>query len=468
MEQIRRGNQNPTVSRVLPYLETDGEEAVDLYNKTGRTAQEWQAQLLYDILGKNGDGLWTHTKFGWSVPRRNGKSEVLIARCQHGLRKGERILYTAHRTTTSHAQWEKLCDLLAQSGFKEGEDYRTIKQFGLERIEMLKTKGKINFRTRSSKGGLGEGYDLLIIDEAQEYTDDQESALKYVVTDSRNPQTLMCGTPPTPVSSGTVFTKYRKDTVSGKRDNAGWVEWSVDRQSDPHDKELWYQTNPSLGTIFTERSINDEISDDDIDFNIQRLGLWIRYNQKSAISKTEWMALAVEKLPKLEKDRYIGIKFGHTGENAAMSIASKTLDGSIFVECIDCRSVRDGIEWMIPFLKNKNVKEVVVDGANGQQMLIDLMKANKLKAPTLPKVLEIVAASSMFESAIYAASICHRAQPALVNVISNCEHRAIGSNGGFGYNSILIGADIALLDSIVLAHWKCATAKEKKVQKIYY
>lgn len=43
--------------------------------------------------------------------------------------------------------------------------------------------------------GLGEEFDLLVIDEAQEYTDDQASALKYVVTDSRNPQTIFCGTP---------------------------------------------------------------------------------------------------------------------------------------------------------------------------------------------------------------------------------------------------------------------------------
>ena len=68
--------------------------------------------------------------------------------------------------------------------------------------------GIIEFRTRTSKGGLGEGFDLLVIDEAQEYQDDQESALKYVVTDSKNPtRPFFVGTPPTPVSSGTVFHK---------------------------------------------------------------------------------------------------------------------------------------------------------------------------------------------------------------------------------------------------------------------
>ena len=39
MAEIRLGRQTPTVSAVLPYTETKGQEAVDLYNKSGRTAQ---------------------------------------------------------------------------------------------------------------------------------------------------------------------------------------------------------------------------------------------------------------------------------------------------------------------------------------------------------------------------------------------------------------------------------------------
>ena len=55
----------------------------------------------------------------------------------------------------------------------------------IENIQNNFSEAVINFRTRSSKGGLGEGYDLLVIDEAQEYTTDQETALKYIVTDSK-------------------------------------------------------------------------------------------------------------------------------------------------------------------------------------------------------------------------------------------------------------------------------------------
>ena len=206
MAEIRLGRQTPTVSAVLPYTETKGQEAVDLYNKSGRTAQEWQVLMLYDIMALDHENLWLHMKFGWSIPRRNGKSEILIMRSLYGVTHGEKILYTAHRVTTSHNAWEKIVERLANAGYVEGEDFKSNKRNGDESIKWLNgSSGSINFRTRSPKGGLGEGYDLLIIDEAQEYTADQESALKYVVTDSKNPQTLMCGTPPTAVSSGTVF-----------------------------------------------------------------------------------------------------------------------------------------------------------------------------------------------------------------------------------------------------------------------
>lgn len=90
-----------------------------MYNKSGRTAQEWQELMLYDIMAVDDEGLWKHMKFGWSIPRRNGKSELLIMRAIYGLQNGERVLYTAHRTTTSHSAWEKIIDRITKMGFLE-------------------------------------------------------------------------------------------------------------------------------------------------------------------------------------------------------------------------------------------------------------------------------------------------------------------------------------------------------------
>ena len=459
----RIGNQIPTSYLILPYETTEGPDAVALYNQTHNETMDWQGFLLNGILARNDDGLWVHAKFGYSVSRRNGKSEVVEMRELLGLKRGEKILHTAHRTTTSHSAWERICALLDALHFS----YTATKQFGLETIKAT-DGGQINFRTRSSKGGLGEGYDLLVIDEAQEYTDDQETALKYIVTDSKNPQTIFLGTPPTTTSAGTVFTKYRRDTLAGANEDSGWAEWSVDERSDIRDIDLWYLTNPSLGIILTERAIRAEMGPDDIDFNIQRLGLWIKYNQHSAISKAEWESFKCESLPALQGKLFIGIKFGHDGNNVAMALAVKTTDGRIFIESIDCRPVRQGMDWIIAFLISADVQKVVIDGANGQAVLSDYIKDAKLKPPILPKVNEIIKAYAIFEQALVTQTICHMDQPSLTQVASNCEKRAIGSNGGFGYSSQKSEAEIALLDSVVLAHWVCTEGKEPKKQKISY
>lgn len=471
MEEKRVGRQTPTRSVVLPYKESLGGEAVDLYNKSGRIAQDWQALMLEDIMAVNDDDMWVHMKFGWSIPRRNGKSEILIMRSLWALTHGQRVLYTAHRITTSHNAWEKVLERLEKAGFVPDEDFKSIKANGMERIEWLDSDAIINFRTRSSKGGLGEGYDLLIIDEAQEYSADQESALKYVVTDSRNPQTLMCGTPPTAVSSGDVFLKLRKNVLSGKEEDAGWAEWSVPRLSDAHDPELWYETNPSLGTILTERTVRSELGDDQVDDNIQRLGLWLTYSQKSAISRKEWDEYCTKDKPELPKKVrvFYGVKYAKTTENVSLACAVKLPDGRVFVEAIDCRPRRDGNAWIIDYLRSPSAEKVVIDGAVGQQILCDDMKNAGVKIkPYLPKVEDVVNANALFEQLLFAGKVLHSGQPSLTQIVTNCEHRAIGSKGGFGYASLIDGADVSLIEAVTLAHWAAAMAKDKKPQIIGY
>ena len=65
---------------------------------TARTAQEWQELMIYDIMAVNEEDLWEHTRFGYSVPRRNGKNEIVVIREMCGLVNGEHTMHTAHRT----------------------------------------------------------------------------------------------------------------------------------------------------------------------------------------------------------------------------------------------------------------------------------------------------------------------------------------------------------------------------------
>lgn len=466
--KAKLGNQAPTQLITIPYKTSLYEEAIAIYERTKHNVYDWQKNLLKPIMAVGDDGLWTHQKFGFSVSRRNGKTEVVYIMELWALENGLNILHTAHRISTSHSSFEKVKSYLEKSGYVDGKDFNSIRAKGQERIELYHSGGVIQFRTRTSNGGLGEGFDLLVIDEAQEYTTDQESALKYTVTDGKNPMTIMCGTPPTPISSGTVFTSYRDNTLFGESKYSGWAEWSVDEMKDIDDIEAWYKTNPSLGYHLTERKIEAELGDDKLDHNIQRLGYWPQYNQKSAISDKEWQELKINNLPKLQGQLSMGIKYGHDGTNVSASIAAKTEDGKTFIEAIDCQSLRNGNQWLINFMKQADISKVVVDGAAGQNILAKEMKDYGLKPPAMPTVKEIIVANSLWEQAIFSQTLCHNNQPSLTQVVTNSDKRLIGSNGGFGYRSQFDDMDVGLMDSAILAHWGCEEFKPKKKQKIRY
>lgn len=473
---VRYGRQTPTSSVVLPYTETLGDRAIGLYEETGRHPQPWQEALVYDIRSVNADGLFVHTKFGYEVPRRNGKGEILTIVELDDLFDGRKCLHTAHRTTTSSSASLRLANLLKDMGFEEVQrvsrdevytkSYTYSKQFGLERIKLLDTGGTVDFRTRTAVGGLGEGFDTLIVDEAQEYTDDQQNTLQYVVSDSENPQIILCGTPPTLVSKGTVFPELRSDCLANKADDTGWAEWSTEHMADVNDVDLWYECNPAMGYQLTERKVRAEDKKDELDFNIQRLGYWSKSNLKSEISVTEWDGLQCDKAPKISSRLYAGIKYSK--ENASLSVASKTDDGRVFFEAVDCRPIRSGNGWIVQLLSAMKPEAVTIDGSGAQNILKADLEQEGVKGVILPTVKEIVVANAKFEQMMYAQEICHMGQPSLKQVATNCQKRAIGGNGGFGYKAFFDQMEIGLLDSAILAIWQCSEGKEKKKQRISY
>lgn len=169
-EPINIGRQTPTETYAVQYINSFGEEAIQIYEESGRKAQPWQSLLIEDILAVSEEGKYLHTRCGYSVPRRNGKGEILTIRELYGLEKGEQMLHTAHRTSTSTSASRRLEKLLRQRGYqevirvKQGEEYEKSyvysKQGGKECIKLLDTGGVIYFRTRTSSGGLGEGFDV--------------------------------------------------------------------------------------------------------------------------------------------------------------------------------------------------------------------------------------------------------------------------------------------------------------------
>lgn len=72
----RYGSQTPIQSVILDYDTSLGDEALKIYGNTGLKPYPWQEDLVRVIFAINGDKLWTHSRFGYAVPRRNGKTEA--------------------------------------------------------------------------------------------------------------------------------------------------------------------------------------------------------------------------------------------------------------------------------------------------------------------------------------------------------------------------------------------------------
>ena len=485
MAEVRTGSHTPTQSIVLPFQKSKGAQAIEAYEASGRKAQDWQKLLITNIMAVDSEGLYVHQKFGYEVPRQNGKGEVLAMRELQGLIDGERICHTAHKTSTSHSAFVRLMKILTDAGYKEvlrrkkgkampEKSFKATKQYGLEQI-FLNDGGYIVFRTRTDAGGIGESFDVLIIDEAQEYTVTQQSALMYTIAASENPQTIFCGTPPTPQSKGDVFVPLRESVLAGEAYETGWAEWSVYQQPDDlMNVDLWYETNPSLGTILKERTIKTEnVSNKEnrLDFLIQRLGYWHKYELKSEITEKDWMRLCVDHVPgDLAGKIYAGIKFGADNANTALSIAIKTGRGKTFIECIDCVPQREGFAWLANWLtKCKTLGAVVIDGKGKAELLTETIakQAPKMKV-IVPVTAEAITAYAGFRQAIDVDELEHCNQPSATQAIANCEKRMIGTNGAFGFRSIKTGVDVAIVESMALAYWAASQAKEKRKQRIMY
>lgn len=476
----RIGRQEPTVWSTLPYRKSKGIEAIEAYEQSGQKVMKWQKLQIKAILAIKKNGSYVHRRYGLSVSRRNGKTEIFLMRELYALKNGETVLHTAHLTATSNDASQRLAHILTEIGYEEvvkkkkGEKYdhhfTYRKQFGMESITLLcEGGGTVNFRTRTSRGGLGQKCDVLIIDEAQEYLVEQDNTLKFLVSDSKNRQILMCGTPPTAVSQGTVFKGFREAVLNGKTKYDGWAEWSVPEKSDVHNKELWYECNPSLGIVFGEDAVELEIGEDDLDFNIQRLGYWVSYNLASAITEDEWKRTEIDSLPKLKGKTYVGIKYGLAGINVALTVACKTSDDRIFISAYDSRSIKEGPAWIIRYLRNiKSLDKVVVDGRGNDEILAKEMKKAGLKKPVFPSGGDFTLANSQFEQAVFGEELYHMPQPALDEAVTNCEKKKYGNRGAFIYVPNVETIDITIMESAILAHWLCLNTKESKGQTVGY
>ena len=489
MQRLRRGSQVPTFSTVGEWSYSDGDDAVALFVRYGVRFYESQDYELHVFLARNEDGSYSAKTICVSKPRQNGKS--FAARFYvlwMAAIEGKRVLFSAHHGKTVRKMFKEL------RNFVEGTpDFAALlapggrgvyAAAGTEGIYFVNDDGTdggcIEFQTRTNSAARGETYHVIVVDEAQELTDEQLDALKPTtfaaseVTDSdSDPQMIYLGTPPNPKCPGTVFKRHHDTAHADDESSIWWMEWAVEDIPDMTDRdavmELVYLTNPAMGYRIKESTMIDAMDTMSADgFARECLGWWSKTAAyDTAISEADWNACRVEK-PRKEGLLVYAVKFTPDGSTGTLAACYRPDEGEPFVYVVDSRSLSGGIGWFVDNLVERHGKaaQIVIDGVANAQNLNDRLLKDGVPAREIirPTARAAVAAYSAIANAVKERSITHFGQPALDVSATKSPRRVIGSNGGWGFASTE-EADASLIEACALAYWGAMTTKRKPGRK---
>ena len=427
---------------------------------------EWQRTVLSSWVGVNAFGRWSARTCGNSIPRQNGKTlGVSEPRMNWGAcALNELVLYTSHLQKTSTETFEDMAAFFDQRKFRKYiKAIRTA--LGREAIE-FKAGGRIKFLARTRNGGRGQHCDLLVFDEAQELTDEQQASFTPALSASSNPQTIYTGTPPDESAPGTVFRRIRQRGLD-REPNRAWAEWSVDEIGDVRDRSRWYAANPSLGLLILEETVETESIDFAADkFARERLGWWSPEEKlvEHVIDIEAW-ALCETDEPPADGLMACGVKFGQ--DRATLAACLRPDGRAAYVEWLDTRPLSEGVGWLAQWLaaRRQRIASVAIDGRAGTGALTTKLAelGFPARAVAVPSAADVAKANSMLVNAVSEGEVEHYGQEELTDSATKTARRRIG-NDGYGFEDSG-GADATLVEACALAHWQALTTKRRPGRK---
>lgn len=461
------GRQEPCVRIVPDYSASDGMDAERILRSGGLILDQWQDIVICDWMAMTPWGKWVCKTCGGSVARQNGKTGLIEARAEAGmLMYNEQVLYTAHLQKTATETFEEMA-----SFFDSPKLRRYVKDIktALGREQIILTSGaRVKFLARTRNGGRGQHGDLLIFDEAQELTVEQQASFLPAISASLNPQTVYIGTPPDPNADGTVFRGIRAKAIAGETKTTAWFEFSVPEIGDISDRQRWAETNPALGVRIMETTIEGEYEQMAPDtFARERLGWWSPVAEHSieyAIDSEAWDKCRSDKLKPEGKTAY-GVKFSPDGLEVCLCGAVIPDDGPARISLIEIQPTAMGTQWLADWLNERYSKAscVVIDGKNGVDALTDKMKGTwRMKGSVIrPRVHQMIAAVSTLTDAVNEQTVTwYSGQDILRESAVTSIKRNIG--GGWGF-----GGDYSIpIEAAALALWGAKTSTRDPSRKM--
>jgi hypothetical protein len=446
------------------------QDVADLSAQFGIVLDEWQELVLQAAMGERANATWAAKRVGLSVPRQNGKSQLLVARILAGaLLFGERkIVVSAHQQDTARESFTKLLEIVEADG--NGALRARIKPNGimqaLNREAVKFTNGAvIQFKARSGPGGRGFSSDCLMLDEAQILSQRAWVSINSTMSAMPNPQVWLMGTPPTPEDDGEVFGNVRASAMSGKSSSVAWLEWAADPAADPNEELTRWAANPGWNV-----RINHEVVDGEAEtypperFALDRLGIWATENEaKRIIPADAWTALATEDVPALNAPpSAMAVDASH---DRTIAIAGCWMsEATTHTELLSIGlPTTSAVEWIVERAGRRI--PVVIDSYSPASSLVPALRARKVKVVVVHPGPDMAKACGGWYDDVMGGRLTHADQAQLNDALAGAKQRKIGDAGGWGFDRKDPAANIAPLVASVLARFGAVVTNKPKSTK---
>jgi hypothetical protein len=340
----------------------------------------------------------------------------------------------------------------------------------------LKDGGHIEFRTRGSGGDMGRGgtFDLIVIDEAQSYTDEQDAALSPLnsAAPSGSPQTILMGTVPDPNKPHKGEVLIRLHNMAHTEPFRGMCahEWCADEIGDVRDESRWYDYNPSLGmNLLISGLRKDSRSMSAETFAREHLGWWGGIVAAvKPLDKALWNMCQIDDDEASSTDGGVvyAVKFDVDGQvgSIAVCVIPNEERARLHVEYVDSWPLNKGIGRFIDALARVSdiAEAIVIDGRSNAMTLYGKLVAMGVHESmlVLPKSYEVSDACSGFVDAVRSRELTHIEQEQASDALHNCTKRKIGTSGGYGFCSDE-PIDATIAEAMALAHWKALNIRRE-------
>lgn len=452
------------------------QDVQDLVEVFGLILDDWQCLVLWAGLGERFDGKWAAPRVGFSIPRQNGKSKILLARALAGalLFREKKIIISAHLQDTAREIYADFKALYDESPALRGKVKRIFESFNRERIE-FHNGSIIYFKARTGPGGRGFSCDCLLLDEAQRLSRAAWVSINSTKSSRPNPQVWLTGTVPTAEDDSDVFESFRRLAIEGQDTAAAWIDWAALATDDPAVEATRRSANPAWDTRINHEEVEGEyLQYKPHEFAIDRLGIWPkRASGSRLISEEQWAETGVDVAPS-EGVKTFGIAFSKTGERVSICGAMHA-DGTTHVELIDKQSgSTDGgvgalATWLADSKRKESTAEIGICGGDAETLRMALVKAGvPKKMIRIFTTTDYVAACAETYNAVKENTLTHLVhvgQTVLDESVEITDRKSRGANGAWGWVATTDDGDETPVEAMSVALYAARTTKRRPGRK---